>query len=229
MSKGKWDPDNHKMDLASYVWAKRVLTSTGCAPIITGLENLPEQHGGTLPDDGRPLMIVANHASWMDVPVIRLITRKCKFLAKKDLGKVPILGTSLRWGHHPLVDRSDKRSTVKSFRQGVDLLKRGVSLVTFPEGTRSLDGRFSSAEALKGGAFKMAIYSGARIVPVSISGTFDVMPKTALFPLRPSNGRIRIQIHPPIETTKDMSENELTQKTHKIIASGLPPKQQPQS
>mmetsp|Transcript_5789 Transcript_5789/g.7696 ORF Transcript_5789/g.7696 Transcript_5789/m.7696 type:complete len:372 (+) Transcript_5789:2-1117(+) len=221
------DKDHHNMDRSSLLWATRTLKSTGCMPIIEGWENLPKEHGGTMEDDGKPLMIVANHASWMDVPVIRQITKRCKFLAKKDLGLVPILGPSLRWGDHPLVDRSDKRSTVKSFRQGVDWLKKGVSLVTFPEGTRSVDGRFSSAEALKGGAFKMAIYSGARVVPVSIAGTYDIMPKSALLPLRPSDGRLHVKIHAPIETHKGMSEEELAAETHKMISSGLPPSQQP--
>eukprot|EP00472_Partenskyella_glossopodia_P008901 CAMPEP_0197526820 /NCGR_PEP_ID=MMETSP1318-20131121/19503_1 /TAXON_ID=552666 /ORGANISM="Partenskyella glossopodia, Strain RCC365" /LENGTH=296 /DNA_ID=CAMNT_0043081177 /DNA_START=261 /DNA_END=1151 /DNA_ORIENTATION=+ len=227
LSKERWDTERHFMDRSSLQWARRTLSSTGNMPVITGLENLPKEHGGTKEDDGMPLMIVANHASWMDVPVIRQITRKCKFLAKKDLGKVPILGHSLRWGHHPLVDRSDKRSTVKSFRQGVEWLKKGVSLVTFPEGTRSLDGRLASVEDMKGGAFKMAIYSGARVVPVSISGTFDIMPKTALFPLKRADGHIRVTIHPGIDTTKDMKEDELAAMTHKLIASGLPASQQP--
>ncbi|GAB5363479.1 hypothetical protein AAMO2058_000886800 [Amorphochlora amoebiformis] len=227
ITKDKIDPDRHLMDRSSLQWARRTLGATGNMPVITGLENLPKEHGGLREDDGVPLMIVANHASWMDVPVIRQITNKCKFLAKKDLASIPILGTSLRWGHHPLVDRSDKRSTVKSFRQGVEWLKRGVSLVTFPEGTRSMDGRLKSPEELKGGAFKMAIYSGARVVPVSISGTFDVMPKSALLPLRAANGLIRIQIHPPISTTPDMSEEELATRTHELIKQGLPSSQHP--
>jgi len=82
-------------------------------------------------------------------------------------------------------------------------------------------------DKLKGGAFKMAIYSGARVVPVSISGTFDVMPKSALLPLMPAHGQIQIQIHPPIDTNPTMSEDELAHKTHEMIASGLPPSQKP--
>ena len=130
-------------------------------------------------------MFVANHCSWMDIPFIgaNLGTRNYKVVSKVDLLKVPILGKSLRVAKHIILDRSSRRSQLNTYKSGVAMMKAGVNLVTFAEGTRSRTGRLGP---FKAGAFKMAESVDADIVPVAISYAHRVQPLDYVFPVRMS-------------------------------------------
>jgi 1-acyl-sn-glycerol-3-phosphate acyltransferase len=147
-------------------------------------------------------------------------------IAKAELLKVPILGRALTVAGHVTLDRTDRRSQMKAYKEGVGWLKEGVNLVTFPEGTRSKDGKLKS---FKKGAFKMAQTVGAPVVPMSIRYADKVQPLDYAFPAKSSawsRPRALIKIGRPIPTG-DKSDDELLEEVWRAIADALPDSQKP--
>ena len=163
-------------------------------------------------------VFMANHSSLIDIPALfGSLPHQFKIMAKKELFYVPFMGWHL-WaaGNFP-IDRSDARKTAKSLRGVIDGVRAGKSLAVFPEGTRTPDGRLQD---FKQGAFKIALRAGVQIVPVSIRGTFKLLPKTTLAP-RP--GRVDVVIGKPIDTG-EYSENDLSEliaRTRAAIQANL--------
>ncbi len=149
---------------------------------------------GNIPREG-PLLIAPNHQTYLDPIFVGLaITRRVRWMAWHKLFEVPVLARLIRWGGgFPVdIDRPDKRA----FRAALDVLKAGEALVVFPEGGRSPDGKVAP---FKAGIARLALSSGAAIVPVTISGGDRVWPPGRLLP-RP--GRIRVTIHPAVPGRK---------------------------
>lgn len=169
---------------------------------------------------GRPAMFVANHNSWMDIPYLgsTIGWRNYKIIAKKELSKVPALGKAIYLGGHVMVDRTDRKSQLKTLKTGIQYLKDGVHLCTFPEGTRSRTGKVLP---FKNGAFKMAYKAGAPIIPLSIVGANKMMPAHWMFPFRSGHGITKVIVHDPIEC-KGKTEAELAAEVRKVMLSGLP-------
>eukprot|EP00536_Pseudo-nitzschia_multiseries_P017253 jgi/Psemu1/224249/e_gw1.1451.25.1 len=171
-------------------------------------------------------MFVANHCSWMDIPFLGATMgwRNYKIVSKKELGIVPILGTALRSGGHIMVDRDDRRSAIKTLKQGIEYLKNdGFTLATFPEGTRSRSGRMMD---FKAGAFKMAHKAGAPVFPISIVNSDKVMPTGWMMAMRPAYKLAKVVVHPPI-SSNDKTEDELVEAVRKSMIEGLPENQRP--
>lgn len=126
-------------------------------------------------------------------------------------------------GNHILIDREDKRSQLRTFKEGIGWLKKGVPIMAFPEGKRSYDGRLAD---FKGGLFAMAVKCKVPIVPISLSHTHAVMPSNSLFPVQSGNGKLRVHVHDPIDTT-DKSEAELSERVRTTFLSTLPCCQHP--
>ncbi len=139
---------------------------------------------------------LANHASLIDTPALfAYLPYPFRIMAKRSLFFVPFMGWHL-WtaGHFP-IDRGDRRKTARSLRRVIDGVRNGRSLAGFPEGTRTPDGRLQD---FKPGLFKIAIKAGVPIVPVTIRGTFALLPRTTLAP-RP--GSVDVILGEPIATT----------------------------
>lgn len=170
-------------------------------------------------------MFVANHNSWMDIPFLGATIgfRNYKIISKKELSKVPILGKAIKVGGNILLDRSDRKSQIKTLKKGIDYLNDGLFLCTYPEGTRSRSGRLMP---FKQGAFKMAFKAGAPIIPVSIVGSAKVQPWYWMFPFKPSHPIAKVVVHPPIEC-HGKSEEEVAELVRCAIISGLPDDQKP--
>ena len=171
-------------------------------------------------------MFVANHSSWMDIPFLGGLIgwRNYKLISKKELGRVPILGKAIKVGGHIMVDRSDRRSQLKTLKQGINLLnKDGVHLCTFPEGTRSRTGRLMP---FKNGAFKMAYKAEAPVIPITISGADKCMPAHWMFPYRPAHPNSKVVVHKPIES-KGKTEEELADAVREAMIAGLPEDMRP--
>jgi len=172
--------------------------------------------GHVKPDQSYVYM--ANHASLIDTPALfAYLPYPFWIMAKKSLFYVPFMGWHL-WtaGHFP-IDRSNPRKTATSLRRVIDGVKRGRSIAVFPEGQRTPDGALQRFEP---GAFKIALKAGVPIVPVTIRGTFKMLPRTSLAP-RP--GRVDVIISEPIET-KDYDEKTLPaliERTRTAIAANL--------
>jgi 1-acyl-sn-glycerol-3-phosphate acyltransferase len=171
------------MWLARKAWAPSCLWIAGVRLDIRRLAALP---------DG-PAIFAANHESALDIlAVVRAIPRGVRFVAKRELFRIPVFGWYLRLGGHVEVDRRDRARAIASLGAAAEKVRAGTSLVVFPEGTRSPDGRI---QPFKQGPFVIASRSGVPVVPVAVSGAADVNPK-ARIAVRP--GTIRVSIGPAV-------------------------------
>ena len=167
-------------------WSWLILRTSGVHVEIEGLERL---------EPGRTYVFVSNHQSIYDIPILfASLPYQLRIIAKASLGHFPFLGWHLRRTGHMLVDR--KRPDPKLiFGWASRLMSTGLSLIVFPEGTRSVDGRVGR---FKGGSFYLALEAGLPVVPLSVVGSRHVMLKNrlAVYP-----GRVRLIVHEPIDTT----------------------------
>jgi 1-acyl-sn-glycerol-3-phosphate acyltransferase len=164
-------------------------------------------------------VFVANHQSIYDIPVLFWsIPFQLRIIAKESLGRFPVLGPHLKRTGHMLVDRRrPDRSGI--FGWASALTAKGLSLIIFPEGTRSRDGHLGK---FKGGGIMLAMQAGLPIVPISVVGSRHVMKKGELT-TRP--GRVRLVVHDPIETvaTPEPSTTEVRALANRARALIAPP------
>jgi 1-acyl-sn-glycerol-3-phosphate acyltransferase len=158
---------------------------------------------------------LSNHLSNFDIPLLfRAIPTPIRFLAKKELYKIPVFAQALHVAGIVKIDRGAGVSSYAAINEGVARAKaNGYSLIVFPEGTRSRDG---DLHEFKKGAFRMAIATGLPVVPVTINGTWEVWPPESKLFYR---GDATVVIHDPIETA-DMTIsdiNELRSRVHDAI------------
>ena len=166
-------------------WSRLILRTTGVTVEVSGLDRL---------ERGRTYVFVANHQSIYDIPILFWsLPFQLRIIAKESLGRFPFLGWHLRRTGHLLVNRSRPDRAI--FAWASALTSRGLSLIVFPEGTRSRNGRVGR---FKGGSFHLALEAGLPVVPLSVVGSRHVMLKgrLATYP-----GHVRLVVHPPIQTT----------------------------
>jgi len=165
-------------------------------------------------------IIMCNHQSLFDVLAFYgHWARQFRWVMKESLRKVPGLGWYCSAGGHIFIDRTNREKAIKSLKAARPLLKGGISVLFFPEGTRSKDGRLGK---FKKGGFMMAIDLGLPILPISISGSKKVLPSHTM---RLLPGKIKITVHDPIDVSNYGIEgrDSLMEDVRKAIASGLPP------
>jgi 1-acyl-sn-glycerol-3-phosphate acyltransferase len=123
ITRGKIDKQRKMPIFVSQCWGEALLTLTRMWPKIRNQDVLQRFY-----QQKRPAMIVANHNSWMDIPFLggTIGWRNYKLVSKKELGKVPILGKSIKVGGHIMVDRTDRKSQLKTLKSGINLLKVSV-------------------------------------------------------------------------------------------------------
>jgi len=190
-------------------WCRPIALSIFARIRVFGIENVRAD---------RNYVYMANHSSLIDIPALfAYLPYQFRIMAKKELFWVPFMGWHLKTAGNFPIDRSDPRKTAKSLRGVIEGVRAGKSLAVFPEGTRTPDGRLQD---FKSGAFKIAVRAGVPIVPVSIRGTFKLLPKTTLAP-RP--GRVDVIIGEPIETAGYSEKNlgELITRTRTAIQANL--------
>lgn len=147
-------------------------------------------------DPARGYVFLANHQSYFDIPaLLATLPGQVRFAAKRSLFRIPIFGWSLAAGGFIPVDRADRSQARDVFAAAGERLREGISVLFFPEGTRSADGRLLPFQR---GGFLVALKSGLPVVPVGISGAREVLPRHTLV-IRP--GTIRIRYGQPIETS----------------------------
>jgi 1-acyl-sn-glycerol-3-phosphate acyltransferase len=217
----KMEDDEHRelFDRTGKVWAKSWLTLTNSYPTVSGnLERVRKNNGLG------PCLYVANHASWLDIPVLcTVLDPVFKFIAKGELAKVPCIGTQLSGGEHILIDRDDRKSQLRTFKETIGWLKKGVPIMAFPEGQRSKDGHLMD---FKGGLFLAAVKTNVPIVPITIHHTHSVMPSNSLFPVQSGAGKLHVHIHDAI-TTDGKTEEELAASVREAFLTTLPLEQHP--
>ncbi len=176
---------------------------------VRGMEKLEAGHN---------YIFMANHSSNLDPPVLLpTIPGRCSVLVKKELFRIPILGTGMKMAALVPVDRSDREAAIESVNAAIAVLRQGLHLLIFPEGTRSRDGKLLP---FKKGPFHLAIGAGVFIVPVTMLGTYELWPK-ARFALRP--GTVTVIFHQPIDPRSYSDRDSLMKAVAESIASALPP------
>ena len=189
-------------------WAKCCAYLTPVRVVIEGEENAHRE---------RRYVVVSNHQSQFDILLIYgFLNLDLKWVMKKELRKLPGIGIGCEKAGHIFVDRSRPKQASKAIRDALARLGKGIGILFFPEGTRSLDGHLLP---FKKGAFRLSVEQNLPILPITLVGTRDVLPakSLSLFP-----GTIKLVIHPAIEPGgKDA--DELTEQTVQAITSAMPP------
>ena len=166
-------------------WGKLVCWITLVKVTVKGQENI---------DAKKPYVFVANHQSAYDIfAVYGYLGHNFRWLMKKSLEKIPFLGWGCKRAGHVFVDNSTPAAVRETMATARKQLQKDMSITVFPEGSRSWDGKMIP---FKKGAYLLAVQFNLPIVPVTIDGAFDVMPR---FEKLPKWGHIKITIHKPIE------------------------------
>ncbi len=151
--------------------------------------------GETVSDPRRPYVVVCNHQSLADIPLISNLPWEMKWMGKKELFDLPVIGWMMRLSADIYVDRKSARSGAQALIRAQKVLEQKCSVMIFPEGTRTLDGRI---RPFADGAFHLAVRSGVAILPLAIEGSFNCIPKHSWKFGEPSD--IQLKILPPVET-----------------------------
>ena len=178
-------------------WGRRMFRLFNTEVEIIGRENIPDE----------PVVVIANHQAGMDIPLLLgFLPNKVSFIAKKELKKMPVVSTWMKYLNCFFIDRSSARSALASFQECSSLIKNGQSVVIFPEGTRNPD-----LMPFKKGSFKLPIMAKVPILPVTIIGTEKAF----------SHGRkkVRLVIGQPVSTSNlsKVEQENLTMQVEKII------------
>lgn len=155
-------------------------------------------------------ILVSNHASMFDIPVMMNTFPHIRIMFKKELSYIPLWGWALRWGFHIMVDRSKGTEAMKSLDRAAEDIRSGGQVLLFAEGTRTRSGKLLP---FKRGAFSLAAKSGVPIVPVTINGSYKILPKGS-FDIRPSI--INVVVDEPIDTTSMKTRDDEIRMMEKV-------------
>ncbi|HTR66154.1 MAG TPA: lysophospholipid acyltransferase family protein [Terriglobales bacterium] len=169
-------------------------------------------------DPARTYIFMSNHASNIDPPLmLPLIPRRTSVMARHELFNYPLLGTAMRLGSLVPVERKNRDAGIAAVRAAAGVIRQGINMTIYVEGRRSYDGKLLP---FKKGPFYLAEETRAPVVPVTISGTHEVMPKGRF---RVKSGLVTVTFHEPIEPENFGSRECLMEKVRRAIDSGLPP------
>lgn len=193
------------------LWSRIHLGVMGVTPIYSGLEHA----AGTA-----PRIFLANHLSTLDIWVVApALPDTTRFVAKKSIFWIPVLGQAMAVAGFIPIDRADRARAIRSLGRASQRIRDGESVILFPEGTRSRDGKLGR---FKRGAFHLAIEAGVPVVPVAISGTGKVVRPRSMV-VRP--GPVRVTFMPPIDAASyaEGGLDDLLERTRREIAARLDP------
>ena len=191
------------------IWSRSILAAARVKVTVKNLSYI---------DPRRSYIYMSNHQSAFDIPVLlAYLPVQFKWLAKAELFKIPIFGFAMRRAGYISIDRSNRRSAIKSLKRAAEMIRNGVSVIIFPEGTRSRDG---SIRPFKKGGFVLAVDSGVPIVPVIIHGTRDIMTKKTL---RIKPGEVILEIEKPIVTAdyNRKTKDQLLERVNQVISEAF--------
>jgi 1-acyl-sn-glycerol-3-phosphate acyltransferase len=192
---------------AGVLWARAITWGTWVRVRVAGREHLVP---------GQSYVILSNHQGAYDILALYgFLGREFRWVMKEELRKVPFLGWGCAAIGHIFIDRKNSARAIASLDAAKSHLVGGVSVLLFPEGTRSEDGRLLP---FKKGGFAIARQLDLPILPVSIIGSNEILPKACLFP-RP--GTVRVRFHPAIAPSDHPDTAALIDKVRSAIESGL--------
>jgi 1-acyl-sn-glycerol-3-phosphate acyltransferase len=192
------------------VWLQWILRTFRVRVDVSGLENVPTH---------APVILMSNHQSLVDIAAIVLTlprTQRWRFVAKKELTRVPIFGQALVASGHIIIDRGDREKAVVSLRRAAERIRSGTTVIVFPEGTRSPDGHLRH---FKSGPFHLAVEAQVPVVPVTVSGSQRITPKGELI-VHPGTVKIRYGKPIPTRGTRLEERKLLADRVRDAIAQG---------
>jgi len=188
-------------------WARAVLFVCGVRVRIVGLENI---------DPSRNYVYVSNHASMFDIPAILAgIPDQIRIVYKKELEVIPFFGWGLKWGSYIGIDRGRGSRAMKSLEEAIETIRKGASILLYAEGTRTTDGKL---QPFKRGAFNLAVKAGVPVVPLTVNGSYRLLPKHSI---QVRGGTVELVLERPITVDgNDGKEAELhlLERVHRAIA-----------
>jgi len=198
--------NSRPLDFLSRLWCRFIIWTCGIKLDVQGLERL---------EAGRSYVIVSNHLSNFDIwCTFVAIPLTLRFVAKKELLRIPVFGQALAVSDHIVIDRQNPEAAIATINKAAARSEQGICILFYAEGTRSPDGR---VHPFKRGGVTLALHTQLPIVPLSISGTRKFLPKRSVV-IRPG-GRVKIVIGEPI-STEGMSvetRDELTERVREIV------------
>lgn len=169
-------------------WAKTLVKLTGSKVEVIGQEKIPQG----------PVLFVSNHQGNFDVPIlIGFLEKPLGFISKVEVKKIPLISRWMEAMNCVFIDRKDRRKAVQSIKDGIATLKKGHSLVIFPEGTRSKGDEMGE---FKKGGLRLATDSKVPVVPITISGSYKIMEESK-FGFQPA--KVKVTVHDPIFLPQD--------------------------
>jgi 1-acyl-sn-glycerol-3-phosphate acyltransferase len=198
------------------LWARFILFGSGVRVTVRGNYHL---------DPSVSYIYMPNHQSDFDIPVLLAhLKSQFRWLAKAELFKIPIFGQAMRRAGYISINRKERRAAFESLKKAAEIIRNGVSVLIFPEGTRSKDGNIAS---FKKGGFLLAVDSGVPVVPIIIYGTREIMSKDRLL-IRPGN--VTVEIRKPIQTSAytRKTKDDLMETVRQIICESFDKKVQSQ-
>jgi 1-acyl-sn-glycerol-3-phosphate acyltransferase len=195
--------------LIARIWGRGILFVSRIRVSVQGLAHV---------DPLRSYIYMSNHQSNFDIPVLLAhLPVQFRWLAKAELFKIPIFSRAMRGAGYVRIDRFNREAAIESIKEAAAKMKNGVSVMIFPEGTRSRDG---SIRSFKKGGFVMAVDTGVPIVPVVLRGTWPIMDKNSW---RINPGEVSLQIEKPIDSSGYSREtkDDLIEIVRSVICEGF--------
>jgi 1-acyl-sn-glycerol-3-phosphate acyltransferase len=208
-----FDRQQRVHDVCSIWWARGILALVGARLKVRGGEHVSR--------DER-YIVVANHQSLLDAAVMVAVLQPLtpvRMVARAGAFRIPLLGWGMRLFGHISVDPRSMRASLTGLQRAQQEVKRRCSTVFFPEGTRTRDGQLLP---FHNSAFHIASRAGVRVLPVTVSGSFDIMPRHVNFTVR--TGDILVTIHPPVGPLEQTHEAAVaaSSQCRELIAAALP-------
>ncbi len=172
---GKFNkPLKDRTSLAMVQWIFRIILKlSGVKVTVRGRENIPQD---------QPVLYVGNHRSYFDILIgYTQVVGLCGFVAKKEIEKVPLLSLWMKMLYCLFLDRENIKEGLKTILQGIDYVKKGVSIWIFPEGTRNQNQKETELLPFKEGSMKIAEKSGCPIIPVAIHNSYNIFERQMPF------------------------------------------------
>lgn len=205
---GKHKTADRMVNAIAGFYSRFVFTLFGIKVEVKGKENIPKSGN---------VCFISNHQGLADIPlIVGYIPKTVGFIAKVELGKIPILNIWMRAMKCVLIDRLNARNAVAAINRAIENIQQGHPMVIFPEGTRSRNAEMGS---FKPGSFKLVTGSNCFAVPVTINGTYQIVETTGK--ITPS--KLKLIIHPAINvaTLSQTEKAGLSERVESIVKSGL--------
>ena len=180
------DPGGRRQHRCACAWGRMIARTVGARVTVRGAERLRA---------GESYVFLSTHQSYMDIPVmLGYLPAQLRIAAKREVFRIPFLGWHMRRGGHISINRGSTEEAVAALRRAAAEIRPGVSVFLFPEGTRTRDG---SLQPFKKGGFRLALQARLPVVPVTIKGTRQLLPRDS-FVFRP--GPVEMHLDPPVPT-----------------------------